>query len=94
MSAKTLAGAKPGLKGIERAVALAETLPHAFVGTSNRDGTPHIAAAASLSSTDDEKLAVTSWCWPATVTNLQENRNSTVVVWDPETERAFRWLEE
>jgi len=92
MSVKTMTGAKPSSKGIERAVALAETLPHAFVGTSNRDGTPHIAAAASLSITDDENLAVTSWFCPATVTNLQENRNITVVVWDPETDEGIQMV--
>jgi len=90
MKVKTMEGAKPNRKGIERAVALAQKLQHAFVGTSNRDGTPHIAAAASLNITEDENLAVASWFCPATVSNLQENRNVSVVVWNPETDEGVQ----
>ena len=90
MNVKSMTGAKRNMKGIERAVALAEKLQHAFVGTSNRDGTPHIAAAASLTITEDENLAVASWFCPATVANLQENRNVSVVVWNPETDEGVQ----
>ena len=92
MDVKTIAGANPRMEGIERAVALAQKLQHAFVGTSNRDGTPHIAAAASIDITADEHLAVASWFCPATVTNLQENRNVSVVVWNPETDEGIQMV--
>ena len=90
MKVKTMEGARPRVKGIERAVALAQRLQHAFVATSNREGTPHIAAAASLSLADDNSLSVSSWFCPATVSNLQENRKVSVVVWNPETDEGVQ----
>jgi hypothetical protein len=90
MNVKTMEGARPRVKGIERAVALAERLQHAFVATSNREGTPHIAAAASLSLAADNSLSVSSWFCPATVSNLQENRKVSVVVWNPETDEGLQ----
>jgi hypothetical protein len=60
------------MKGIERALTLAEELQHVFVGTSDKDGTPHIAAAARLDLTRDHSLAVSSWFCPSTVSNLEE----------------------
>ena len=90
MKVKTMEGARPRVKGIERAVALAQRLQHAFVATSNREGTPHIAAAASLSLADDNSLSVSSWFCPATVSNLQENRKVSVVVWNPETDEGLQ----
>ena len=90
MSVKTMAEVRPRVKGIERAVALAKRLQHAFVATANRDGTPHIAAAANLSLTDDNSLSVSSWFCPATVSNLQENRKVSVVVWNPEADEGVQ----
>jgi len=80
------------MKGIEKALTLAEELQHVFVGTSDREGTPHIAAAARLDLTDDNNLAVSSWFCPATVSNLQENRKVSVVVWNPATDEGFQIL--
>jgi len=90
MNVKTMAEARPRVKGIERAVALAQRLQHVFVGTADRDGTPHIAAAARLEITGDSNLAVSSWFCPATVSNLQENRKVSVVVWNPETDEGVQ----
>jgi len=90
MSVKTMAEVRPRVKGIERAVALAQRLQHVFVATANRDGTPHIAAGANLSLTDDNRLSVSSWFCPATVSNLQENRKVSVVVWNPEADEGVQ----
>lgn len=81
------------MKGIEKALTLAEELQHVFVGTSDREGTPHIAAAAGLDLTDDANLQVSSWFYPATVSNLQKNRKVSVVVWNPATDEGFQILE-
>lgn len=80
------------MKRIEKALTLAEELQHVFVGTSDRDGTPHIAAAARLDVAGDQHLAVSSWFCPATVSNLQENRKVSVVVWNPATDEGFQIL--
>jgi len=83
-------GARPRSKGIERAVALAQELGHAFVATSNREGAPHLAAAASIEMISDDTLAVASWFCPATVNNLQENRNISIVAWNSESDEGVQ----
>jgi hypothetical protein len=92
MSARNTAGTKTDLTGLERAVALARELQHVFVGTSDRGGIPHIAAAANLEITPDRHLAVASWFCPGTVANVQENRNVSVVVWNPSTDEGLQIL--
>ena len=75
---------------IGRAVELAHRLGHVFVATAADDGTPHVAAAAQLEPASRGRVRVSAWFCPGTVTNLQENRRISLVVWDRERDDGYQ----
>lgn len=79
---------------IKETVGLAEKLRHIFVATADKEGLPHIAAAGKIMLNPDGTIAVTSWFCPASVSNLQENRQISLVVWDKDEDKGFQLLGE
>jgi hypothetical protein len=67
---------------IRKAVELGTKLQHVFVGTTNADGLPHLAAASVISLVSEGRVAVESWFCPGTVINLEQNRSISLTVWD------------
>jgi uncharacterized protein len=66
---------------LDKAVALARTLDHVLVATSDSCGVPHLAAAQTIASVSHDQISITSWYCPGTLKNLEENGNMAIVVW-------------
>jgi hypothetical protein len=79
-------------ESLNTAVELAEKLEHVFVATADSSGMPHVAAAAKLSKTSKDHVAVTAWFCPGTVANLSENRRISMVVWDAPSDKGYQLL--
>jgi uncharacterized protein len=79
-------------ESIGSAVRLAAKLEHIFVATAGSGGTPHVAAAAELSSISADRVAVSAWFCPGTLANLQNNKQISLVVWDPANDHGFQLL--
>lgn len=77
---------------IEKAVELAEKIGSVYVATADQSGTPHIAAAGKVELLGQESLAVTEWFCPGTITNLQQNKNISIVVWDDDTDTGYQMI--
>jgi hypothetical protein len=79
-------------ESLNTAVELAEKLEHVFVATADSSGMPHVAAAAKLSKTSKDHVAVTAWFCPGTVDNLNKNRRISMVVWDAPSDKGYQLL--
>jgi len=79
-------------KKIQAAVALGRRLQQVFVATADKNGMPHIAAAAELNRPAGGQVAVAAWFCPATIDNLQHNRLISLVVWDPLADQGYQLL--
>ena len=77
---------------IKQAVTLADKLGHIFVATADAQGLPHVAAAASMSSIAENKVAVSAWFCPGTLANLDHNRLVSLTVWDEAADIGFQLL--
>ena len=81
---------KPEL--LNAAVELAKKLEHVFVATADSTGIPHVAAAGELSRTSEDLVTVSSWFCPGTLSNLENNRSVSMVVWDAESDKGYQLL--
>ena len=79
---------------IEKAVALGAKLQHVFVGTTNAEGLPHLAAAEGISVASEGRVAVDAWFCPGTVKNLETNRKISLVVYDAVGDKGYQLLGE
>lgn len=79
------------LKAVAR---VAEKLGHVFVVTADERGTPHVAIAGKLSLDTEGHVAVTAWFCTSTVSNLQVNKNLSLIVWDSNTDTGYQLLGE
>lgn len=70
----------------------AEGVGHAFVATSNPDGTPHLAAGRAVVVVDRNRLVFESWFCATTLRNLQENPRVAVAVADPVTGKGYQFI--
>lgn len=77
-------------KSFDSAVKLADQLKHIFVATADSKGRPHIAAAAELSRVSEDTVSVAAWFCPGTVSNLQYNKQISLVVWDPSADNGYQ----
>jgi hypothetical protein len=82
------------LEAIEKAVALGAELQHVFVATTNADGLPHLAAAGRIAPASEGRVAVEAWFCPGTVTNLEQNRRISLVVWDAVGDTGYQLVGE
>jgi hypothetical protein len=70
---------KPTPEIIRRAVSLGGRL---LIASADRENRPHIAAAGSIGMAAADRIAVSSWFCPATISNVAENPQVAVVIWD------------
>lgn len=82
------------MKNLDSVIDLAEQLGHVFVATADSAGMPHVAAAARMQRAPADRVAVSAWFCPGTVANLGDNRNISLVVWDPPSDRGYQLLGE
>jgi hypothetical protein len=80
---------------VKKAVTLAKNVGHVFVATADSTGLPHVAAAGKIALIPDgERVAVEAWFCPGTVANLQANRHTALVIWDPDADNGYQLLGE
>ena len=78
---------------LKKAVLLAKNIGHFLIATADAKGLPHMAAAGRINLTSDEGfVAVEDWFCPGTMANLQANRNTTLIVWDPKMDKGYQLL--
>lgn len=76
-------------KSIDMAIQLAEKIEHIFVATADDSGIPHVAAAGELSHDSEEHVSVAAWFCPGTLSNLLNNKQISLVVWDASDDHDF-----
>jgi len=89
-----LRGLEMNRKMMDRAVALGSEVGLILVGTADRSGVPHVAAASGISDRGHGRIDVTEWFCPGTLANLEVNPGLAVVVWDPGRDVGFQMLGE
>ena len=65
-----------------------------FLATADPGGLPHVAAAGKIGYTSEGRVSVSAWFCPGTMLNLQENREVSIVVWQPATDVGYQLLGE
>lgn len=79
---------------LEKAVRLAEKAGHVFIATSDAEGWPHVAAARIIQLKDNGRIDIREWFCPGTMSNLQNNRHVSVVVWEGKSDTGYQLLGE
>ncbi len=79
-------------KSINQAITLAHKLGYIFVATADAEGLPHVAAAATMNYLADNNVTVSAWFCPGTLSNLEQNRLVSLIVWDQNTDAGFQML--
>jgi predicted pyridoxine 5'-phosphate oxidase superfamily flavin-nucleotide-binding protein len=77
---------------LNEAVEISKELTNIFVATADKNGMPHLAVAGKLALDPGGLLEVTSWFCPLTAANLSENKNISLVVWDPKVDFGYQLL--
>ena len=62
------------------------------MATTDAQGLPHVAAAAAMTSIEENRVAVSAWFCPGTMANLDQNRLVSLVVWDEAADSGFQLL--
>lgn len=79
-------------KRLAEAVDLAGRVGHVFIATSDPGGKAHLGAARRLSLGDENRVVVSEWLCPETLTNLKQNPFISLVVWDVTADHGFQIL--
>ncbi|HBG27177.1 MAG: hypothetical protein A2Y10_07380 [Planctomycetes bacterium GWF2_41_51] len=77
---------------LKEIINLAEKIGFVFVATADDKGTPHMAAAAKLTQTETDGIAVEEWFCPGTIANLNSNKQISIVVWSKEFDSGYQIL--
>jgi hypothetical protein len=78
---------------LKEAVLLAKNIGHVLIATADAKGRPHMAAAGRIILISDEgSVAVEDWFCPGTMANLQANRNTALIIWDPKMDKGYQLL--
>ncbi|MFO7653742.1 MAG: pyridoxamine 5'-phosphate oxidase family protein [Candidatus Krumholzibacteriia bacterium] len=78
------------IRHLEDAVAIARRKGPLIIATTGRDGTPHVATAASLARSGADRLEVTAWFCATTMDNLASNPRLTLVVRPPDGSHGYQ----
>ena len=70
----------------------AEGVGHAYVATSDLNGSPHLAAGGGVSVQAPNRLVFEAWFCQTTLKNLQQNPELAVAIADPATGKGFQFL--
>ena len=73
---------------------LGEKIGHVFVVTADASGVPHLAVARELTSPAKGRVAVKAWFCQGTVSNIQENPQINLSVWDPKMDIGYQLIGE
>jgi hypothetical protein len=79
---------------LKKAITLAKNVGHVFVATADVAGLPHVAAAGKIRLTPEGRVTVEAWFCPGTVANLQSNRHTALIIWDPNMDNGYQLLGE
>lgn len=78
---------------LKEAVLLAKNIGHVLIATADAKGRPHMAAAGRIILISAEgSVAVEDWFCPGTMANLQANRNTALIIWDPKMDKGYQLL--
>ena len=77
---------------LEEAVSLADEMGYVFVATTNEDGLPHMASAGKLTLDPQKHVVLAEWFCPRTVSNVKENQQISLVVWDADGDTGYQPL--
>ena len=77
---------------IKEAVSLADEVGYVFVATADEDGLPHMASAGKLTLDSQRHLVLAEWFCPRTVSNVKENHQISLVVWDADEDTGYQLL--
>jgi hypothetical protein len=77
-------------ESLEKAIALAQGLPHVFIVSADDVGAPHVAPARQVMSAPNGHIAIADWFCPTTVANVQRNAHVAIVVWDAERDIGYQ----
>ena len=76
-----------------KTIALAQNIGHVLVATADSKRLPHVAPADKMTLLPEEKkVSVEAWFCPGTVSNLQSNRQISLVIWDSKADRGYQVL--
>jgi hypothetical protein len=80
---------------LKKAILLAKNVGRVFVATADLKGLPHVAVAGKITLISDEgRIAVEAWFCLGTVANLHANRNTALVIRDPNVDNGYQLLGE
>ena len=79
---------------LEKAAELAAKVGYVFIVTSDIDGWPHLAAAGTLKLREEGCVTVSEWFCPGTISNLKNNRHTSIVVWEENSDTGYQLLGE
>ena len=65
-----------------------------FLATTDRKGTPHIAASEGMTFTEDGKALFKAWFCLKTIENLSENGKLSLAILNPKTKEGYQILGE
>jgi hypothetical protein len=83
------------IRTLKEAVLLARNIGHILIATADAKGLPHMAAAGRVNlASDEESVVVEDWFCPGTMANLQANRNTALIIWDPKMDKGYQLLGE
>lgn len=77
---------------LQRVRELAQRVGYVMVATADAAGNPHVAAATGLNVRSDGLLSITEWFCPGTLSNLDENLQISVVIWDSAQDNGYQLL--
>jgi len=75
---------------IDEAVKMGTRVGYVLVATCDDKGLPHLAASRRIEAEPGGHVAVSEWFCPGTLSNLSENPQISVVVWDPASDRGYQ----
>ena len=78
----------------ERIKRLVKKLKVVYVATSNKQGTPHIAASEGISFLNGDRISFRAWFCLKTVENLHENPRISLALLDRKTQEGYQLLGE
>jgi uncharacterized protein len=69
-----------------------EGIGHAFVATSDQEGSPHLAAGRGVEVLEKNRLVFEAWFCVTTLKNLQVNPKIAVAIVDPATGKGYQFF--
>jgi predicted pyridoxine 5'-phosphate oxidase superfamily flavin-nucleotide-binding protein len=81
-------------KSIQKAVDMGNRVGYVLVATSDSTGLPHLAASGKIEAAPEGHVAVSEWFCPETLSNLDVNPKTSLVVWDPSRDKGFQLIGE